>query len=130
MVLDPVGDYLIRIKNAVACKHDDVMIPYSKLKEAISKILLDCRLIAAYQVVGNVPKKHIKIDLKYQSSKSCISDLKRISKPGRRVYVGHEEIPRIQRGFGVAVLSTPKGVLSDKDAREQHLGGELLLAIW
>jgi small subunit ribosomal protein S8 len=127
---DPVADYLTRIRNAIQAGHKRVDIPASKLRLALTKLLLQEQFIAGYKEVADAPQGIIRIQLRYTDGKSAILGLRRISKPGLRKYVGSEEIPRVLGGLGVAVLSTPKGLLTDKKARRARVGGELLCEIW
>ena len=129
---DPIADMLTRIRNANTAKHDTVDVPSSKMKLAIAGILLDEGYIEKYDLVDNVNFKDIRITLKYQGAKKeqVISGIKRISKPGLRIYVGKDEIPSVLGGLGTAILSTNKGVISDKEARKDAVGGEVLAYIW
>ena len=129
---DPIADMLTRIRNANTAKHDTVNIPLSKMKLAIAGILLDEGYIKAYDIVDNGNFKDIKITLKYGKDKNekIISGLKRISKPGLRVYANKEELPRVLGGLGIAIVSTNKGVVTDKEARKLGVGGEVLAFIW
>ena len=125
-VTDPIADMLTRIRNAHGALHKDVSIPKSKMKLALANILKSEGYIADFAE----GESDIKITLKYTRGKSLISGLKRISKPGRRIYVGAEDIPRVQNGLGICILSTSKGVLEGADARTKQVGGELLCEIW
>jgi len=125
-VVDPIADMLARIRNAHQALHAAVIMPVSKMKASIATILKDEGYIADYAVEG----LHLNITLKYSSGKPTISGLKKISKPGRRVYVGAEGIPDVQNGLGISILSTSRGVLAAASAREQRVGGELLCEIW
>ena len=129
---DPIADMLTRIRNANTAKHDTVNIPLSKMKLAIAGILLDEGYIKAYDIVDNGNFKDIKITLKYGKDKNekIISGLKRISKPGLRVYANKEELPRVLGGLGIAIVSTNKGVVTDKEARKLGVGGEVLAFVW
>ena len=129
---DPIADMLTRIRNANTAKHDTVDVPASKMKLAIAKILLDEGYIAKYDVIEDGNFKTIHITLKYGADKNdkIITGLKRISKPGLRVYAGKNEIPRVLGGLGVAILSTNKGVITDKEARKANVGGEVLAYVW
>ena len=129
---DPIADMLTRIRNANTAKHDTVDVPSSKMKLSIAKILLDEGYIKAYELVDNGNFKDIHITLKYGKDKNekIITGLKRISKPGLRVYAGKDELPRVLGGLGVAIISTNKGILTDKEARKQQVGGEVLAFIW
>ena len=130
-ITDPVADMLTRIRNANSAKHDTVDVPASNLKKAIAQILLDEGYIKAFNVVDNGNQGIIHITLKYQAKKQqVISGLKRVSKPGLRIYAGAGEIPYVLKGLGIAILSTSKGVMTDKKARELHIGGEVLAFVW
>ena len=129
---DPIADMLTRIRNANTAKHDTVDVPSSKMKVAIADILAREGYIKGFEVLEDGVKKTIRITLKYGADKNekVINGLKRISKPGLRTYVGAEDMPRVLGGMGIAIVSTNKGVLTDKEAREQHVGGEVLAFIW
>ena len=129
---DPIADMLTRIRNANTAKHDTVDVPASKMKLAIAKILLDEGYIAKYDVIEDGNFKTIHITLKYGADKNekIISGLKRISKPGLRVYAGTEELPKVLGGLGIAIISTNQGVITDKKARELQVGGEVLAFVW
>ena len=130
-ITDPVADMLTRIRNANSAKHDTVDVPASNLKKAIAQILLDEGYIKAFNVVDNGNQGVIHITLKYLAKKApVISGLKRVSKPGLRIYAGAGEIPYVLKGLGIAIISTPKGVMTDKKARELHIGGEVLAFVW
>ena len=129
---DPIADMLTRIRNAHTAKHDTVDVPASKMKIAIANILVDEGYIAKYDLVEDGNFKTIRITLKYGKDKNekIISGLKRISKPGLRVYANKEELPKVLGGLGVAIISTNKGVITDKEARAQGVGGEVLAFVW
>ena len=129
---DPIADMLTRIRNANTAKHDTVDVPASKIKTEIARILLDEGYIKAYEIVEDGVVKTIKITLKYGADKNqkVISGLKRISKPGLRVYANTEDIPRVLGGLGTAIISTNKGVVTDKEARAMNVGGEVLAFVW
>ena len=128
---DPIADMLTRIRNANTAKHDTVDVPNSKIKMAIANILLDEGYISKIDLVDNGSFKDIRITLKYNAGKEkVISGLRRVSKPGLRVYVGADELPRVLRGLGIAIVSTSKGVMTDKAARAAHVGGEVLAFVW
>ena len=130
-ITDPVADMLTRIRNANSAKHDTVDVPASNLKKAIAQILLDEGYIKAFQIVEDGTQGIIRITLKYNAGKEkVISGLRRVSKPGLRVYAGAEELPKVLRGLGIAIVSTSKGVMTDKKARELHVGGEVLAFVW
>ncbi len=128
---DPIADYLVRIRNALKAKHTKVDIPFSGVKEEITKILLNYHYIKNYIIIDDNKQGLIRIYLKYdQDNKSVISSLKRVSKPGLRKYVKSTEIPRVLNNLGIAILTTSKGVMSDREAREFKVGGEVLCYIW
>ena len=129
---DPIADMLTRIRNANTAKHDTVDVPASKMKIAIADILVDEGYITKYDLVEDGNFKTIRITLKYGADKNekVISGLKRISKPGLRVYAGKDELPRVLGGLGVAIISTNKGVITDKEARKANVGGEVLCFVW
>ena len=130
-ITDPVADMLTRIRNANSAKHDTVDVPASNLKKAIAQILLDEGYIKAFQITDEGVQGNIHITLKYVGKKEkVISGLRRVSKPGLRRYVGADELPRVLRGLGIAIISTSKGVMTDKKARELHVGGEVLAFVW
>ena len=132
MTNDPIADMLTRIRNANTAKHDTVDVPASKVKEAIAKILLDEGYIKAYEILENGIEKTIKITLKYGVDKNqkTIAGIKRISKPGLRIYAGKDELPRVLGGLGTAIISTNNGVITDKEARKLGVGGEVLCFVW
>ena len=126
-ISDPIADMLTRIRNAVMVRHDSVLVPASKMKMAIAKILKEEGFISDYEVVRGKPHRVIKIHLKYDdTNQPVLSGLERVSRPGLRVYVGWKEIPRICGGLGVAIVSTSKGVITGQQAWRQGIGGELL----
>ena len=129
---DPIADMLTRIRNANTAKHDTVDVPASKMKLAIADILLKEGYIAKYDVLEDGVFKTIRITLKYGADKNekIITGLKRISKPGLRIYAGSQEITRVLGGLGIAILSTNQGVITDKEARKLHVGGEVLAFVW
>ncbi len=131
-VSDPIADMLTRIRNAVMVQHDSVLIPASKTGLSIAKSLKDEGFISDYEVLRDKVHRVIKIQLRYYSDKnqSALSGLDRVSKPGLRVYVGWKEIPRVCGGLGIAIVSTPKGVMTGQQARRQGIGGELLCYVW
>ena len=130
-ITDPVADMLTRIRNANSAKHDTVDVPASNLKKAIAQILLDDGYIKAFQITDEGVQGNIHITLKYVGKKEkVISGLRRVSKPGLRVYAGAEELPKVLKGLGIAIISTSKGVMTDKKARELHVGGEVLAFVW
>ncbi len=130
-VNDPIADMLTRIRNAVMVRHESVLVPSSKMKLAIANILKDEGFIGDYEVVRGKSRRDIKILLKYQDrNEPVISGLERVSKPGLRVYVQKKEIPRVYGGLGVAILSTPDGVMTGQQAWRRGIGGELLCYVW
>ena len=130
MVTDPIADMLTRIRNAITARHDSVLIPMSKNKLAVAKILKDEGFIGDYTVLKSGQHRVIKVFLKYMDNQSAISGLERVSKPGLRVYVGRREIPRVYGGLGIAIVSTSKGLMVGHEAWRQNLGGELLCYVW
>ncbi|AMS10859.1 30S ribosomal protein S8 [Erysipelothrix rhusiopathiae] len=130
-VTDPIADLLTRVRNAIQAKHDVVEIPASKEKTEIARILKEEGFIRDYLVSGEGIKKTITIVLKYgPNNERVISGLKRISKPGKRVYAKTNEVPRVLNGLGIAIISTSEGMLTDKQARAKHVGGEVLAYVW
>ena len=130
-ITDPVADMLTRIRNANTAKHEKVDVPASNLKKAIAQILLDEGYIKAYEIVEDGTQGIIRITLKYLAGKEkVISGLRRVSKPGLRVYAGADELPKVLKGLGIAIISTSKGVMTDKAARANHVGGEVLAFVW
>ena len=130
-ITDPVADMLTRIRNANTAKHESVDVPASNLKKAIAKILLDEGYIKSYEVVEDGTQGVIRIQLKYLAGKEkVISGLRRVSKPGLRVYAGADELPKVLKGLGIAIISTSKGVMTDRAARAAHVGGEVLAFVW
>ena len=130
-ITDPVADMLTRIRNANTAKHESVDVPASNLKKAIAQILLDEGYIKSFEVVKDGTQGIIRIQLKYLAGKEkVISGLRRVSKPGLRVYAGADELPRVLKGLGIAIISTSKGVMTDKKARANHVGGEVLAFVW
>jgi small subunit ribosomal protein S8 len=126
MVNDSIGDTLIRIKNGYLAKNLSVEMPYSKLVLAI------CELLEAQGYIGKVAKdeRTIKVSLKYEGREAALTDVKRISKPGLRVYTGAKKLPRVLNGLGIAIISTPKGLMTDRQARKESLGGEVMAYVW
>ena len=129
---DPIADMLTRIRNANTAKHDTVDIPSSKMKVAIADILVDEGYIAKYDIIDEGSYKTMRVTLKYGANKNekIITGIKRISKPGLRVYAGKEDIPRVLGGLGIAILSTNQGIVTDKEARKLQVGGEVLAFVW
>ena len=129
-ITDPIADMLTRIRNANAAKHTTVDIPASKMKKSIAQILLDEGYIKNFQLIDDGTQGIIRITLKYNGNEKAISALRRVSKPGLRVYAGADELPKVLHGLGIAIASTSKGVMTDKAARAAHVGGEVLAFIW
>ena len=131
-ITDPIADMLTRIRNASNAKHDTVDVPASNMKKSIAQILLDEGYIKNYQLIDDGTQGVIRITLKYNqpNKEKVITGLRRVSKPGLRVYAGADEMPRVIKGLGIAIVSTSKGVMSDKAARAAHVGGEVLAVVW
>ena len=131
IVTDPIADMLTRIRNAQTARHETVNVPDSKTKRAIANILLNEGYISNVEVIEDKIQNEIKITLKYaENNKKVMSGLKRISKPGLRVYAGVDELPRVLNGLGIAIISTSKGIVTDREARKLGLGGEVLAYVW
>ena len=131
MKFDPIADMLTRIRNAITAKKEDVLIPTSKLKVSIANILLAEGYVKAVEEIGEGINKNIKVTLKYgPNGEKVISGIKRISKPGLRIFSGAEDLPKVINGLGIAIISTNKGVMTDKQARSQSIGGEVLAYVW
>ena len=130
-ITDPVADMLTRIRNANTAKHETVDVPNSKMKKSIAEILLEEGYIKSFQIIDDGTQGIIRITLKYNEGKEkVISGLRRISKPGLRIYAGSDELPSVLKGLGIAIISTSKGVMTDKKARALHVGGEVLAFVW
>ncbi len=130
-ITDPIADMLTRIRNANAAKHATVDVPASNVKKAIAQILLDEGYIKDFKVLENNNQGVIKITLKYGANKEkVISGLKRVSKPGLRIYAGVDELPKVLKGLGIAIVSTSKGIMTDKNARKANIGGEVMAFVW
>ena len=130
-ITDPIADMLTRIRNAVMVKHESVLVPISKAKVSIAKILKEEGFIRDFETIDNGPKSNIRISLKYNSNRQpALSGLKRVSKPGLRKYVGIDNLPRVINGLGIAILSTSKGVITDKEAKKLKIGGEVLCYVY
>ena len=131
-ITDPIADMLTRIRNANNAKHDTVDIPASNMKKSIAQILLDEGYIKSYQLVADGTQGIIRVTLRYNqpNKEKVITGLRRVSKPGLRVYAGADELPQVIKGLGVAIVSTSKGVMTDKAARAAHVGGEVLAFVW
>ena len=131
-ITDPIADMLTRIRNANNAKHDTVDVPASNMKKAIAQILLEEGYIKNFQIINDGTQGVIRVTLKYlqPGKEKALTGLRRVSKPGLRVYAGAEELPRVLHGLGIAIVSTSKGVMTDKKAREAHVGGEVLAFVW
>ncbi len=131
-ITDPIADMLTRIRNAGSAKHESVDIPASKMKKAIAEILLNEGYIKNFQIIeDDTPQGIIRVTLKYLPGKEkAIQGLRRVSKPGLRVYAGADELPRVLKGLGIAIISTSKGIMTDKEARKANVGGEVLAFVW
>ena len=130
-ITDTIADMLTRIRNANSAKHDSVDVPASNMKKAIAQILVDEGYIKSYQIIDDGKQGIIRITLKYGENKSqVITGLRRVSKPGLRIYSSCEDMPKVMKGLGIAIVSTSKGVMTDKKARELNVGGEVLAFIW
>ncbi len=130
VVTDPIADMLTRIRNALTAKHTEVKIPTSKVKSAIADILLEEGYIEAVEKVEDGVNNYLNITLKYGAGRSVINGLKRVSKPGLRVYANQNELPKVLNGLGIAIISTSKGIMTDKQARNANVGGEVMAYIW
>ena len=131
LINDPIADMLTRIRNALVAKHETTTLPASNIKKAIAKILVDEGYIKAYEVIEDGVQGSIKLTLKYDGNRNgVITGLKRISKPGLRVYAKSEDIPKVLGGLGIAIISTSKGVMTDRQARKNAVGGEVLCYVW
>ncbi|OGG35234.1 30S ribosomal protein S8 [Candidatus Gottesmanbacteria bacterium RIFOXYB1_FULL_47_11] len=130
MVQDPIGDMLAQIKNAALAKKSVIILPYSKLKMALGAILLKEEYISSVEKIGEEPKANLRVGIKYVGEVSAITDVKRVSKPGLRWYVNKGNIPQVVGGMGIAILSTPSGLMTGKEAKKRGTGGELLCKIW
>lgn len=130
MMMDPIADMLVRIKNALMVGHQEVMIPHSKMKEDIAQILVAEGYINQLQVTADKPQKQMVLELKYVDSLPAVSGVKRVSKPGRRLYVSANRIPTTLGGYGLTILSTNQGILTDQQARQKNVGGEIICQIW
>ena len=130
-ITDPIADMLTRIRNAGSARHETVDVPNSKMKKAIAEILLEEGYIKSFQLIDDGTQGIIRVTLKYLPGKEkAIQGLRRVSKPGLRVYAGADELPQVLRGLGIAIISTSTGIMTDKNARAQHVGGEVLAFVW
>jgi small subunit ribosomal protein S8 len=130
LITDPIGDMIIRIKNAFLAGHDTVMIPHSKVNESIAKILTENNYVNGFKVIEKKPQSDLKVTLRYVDNLAAITEVKRLSRPGRRLYSKVKDIPIALNRYGITIVSTSKGIMTDKDARKQHVSGELLCQIW
>lgn len=131
LITDPIADMLTRIRNALTAKHEDVLVPASTVKKAIAEILLEEGYIKSFDICEDGVAKYIHIDLKYGPNKQrVITGLKRISKPGLRIYARKDQLPKVLNGLGIAIISTSRGIMTDREARKQGVGGEVLAYIW
>jgi len=130
-VSDPIADMLIRIKNALALRREEVIVPSSRVKVALARLLEEAGYISGYEVTSDRPQPMIRLRLKYtEAGEPVLTDLERVSKPGQRVYVGKDELPWVLGGLGIAIVSTPRGVMTAREARRLGVGGEVLCHIW
>ncbi len=130
MMTDPIADMLSRIRNAVTAHHDRAEMPHSHLKEHIAAVLKSEGYIDDVRVTENEGRKSLTLVLRYNNKQAAIDGISRLSSPGRRLYVRHDRIPRVRSGMGISILSTSRGVMTDRDARKQRVGGELLCSVW
>ncbi|MEG2413345.1 MAG: 30S ribosomal protein S8 [Clostridia bacterium] len=131
MMTDPIADMLTRIRNGLTARHDSVDVPYSKIKKSILDILANEGFINGLEVIEGGVQEVIKVNLKYGAKKEkVVTGIKRISKPGLRVYVDSENLPKVLGGMGIAIISTSRGIMTDKQARQAHVGGEVLAYVW
>jgi small subunit ribosomal protein S8 len=131
MVSDPIGDFINRIRNAQKARFDKVDIPASRIKASLSRILKEEGYIKNYKFIRDDKQGVLRIHLKYgEGREGALTGAKRVSRPGRRIYVGHEEIPRILNGMGISIVSTSRGVMTDREARKERIGGEVLCSLW
>ena len=130
VMTDPIADMLTRVRNANAVMHEKTDVPHSNIKERIAEILKEEGYISNYKIVTDGNKKNIRVYLKYDGKERVIKGIKRISKPGRRVYSSVEDMPRVLSGLGIAIVSTSKGIVTDRTARRENMGGEILAFVW
>ena len=131
MITDPIADMLTRIRNGLVARHDSVEVPYSKIKKSIADILVREGFLESVELIESGVQSVMKVNLKYGVKKErVITGIKRVSKPGLRVYASSEKLPKVLGGLGIAIVSTSKGVMTDKEARAQHVGGEVLAYVW
>ena len=129
-ITDPIADMLTRIRNANSAKHDTVDVPASNMKKAIADILVKEGYVKGYQIVEDGKQGIIRVTLKYNGKEKVIKGLRRVSKPGLRIYASCEDMPRVMNGLGVAIVSTSKGIMTDKEARKNNIGGEVIAFVW
>ncbi len=129
-VTDPIADYLTRIRNAMLAKHKEVTVPYSRIKESISRILVEHKFLSNCSVEKEGTLKTLRIILQYGQQKNAITELKRISKPGRRFYCKASDLKPVKQGYGIAIVSTSQGIFDDTKAREKKIGGEVICTLW
>ena len=130
MLADPIGDFITRIRNAYLVRHDELLVPHSKMKRAIAEIMVTEGYLDGVEVVGKAPKLSLKLKLRYIKDKPAITGIKRVSKPGRRLYASVKDIPKTLGGYGITIVSTSKGLLTDKQAKKSSVGGELICQVW
>jgi small subunit ribosomal protein S8 len=130
MINDPIADMLIRLKNGYLARRQSVAVPYSKLKEGLAQILVEEGYVLKVKIEQNEQKKDLVLRLKYQDGQPACRQVRRISKPGRRIYLGVTKLPRVLGGLGIAVVSTPRGLMTAKEARRERLGGEVICEVW
>lgn len=129
--MDSIADLLVRIKSAIAMRKDNVEVPYSKMKEGIIKILAAEGFLGRFEIFSRASRKFLKINLKYTGNrKSVISGMRKVSTPGRRIYVGAERVPRVHSGYGTAIISTSRGLMTDSEAKASKIGGEVICYVW
>ena len=130
MYTDSIADMLIRIKNALTAGHQEVLVPHSKMKAAIAEILLTEKYLNKVEIVDSKPQKELKLSLRYEGLLPAVSGVTRVSKPGRRLYAPADKVPVTLGGYGITILSTNQGVMTDKEARQKNVGGEILCQVW
>ena len=130
VINDPIADFLTRIRNGLIARHDSITVPASNMKKAIADILLEEGYIKSYQVIEDGKQGILRVTLKYIGKQKVIQGLRRVSKPGLRIYAGCEDMPKVMNGLGVAIVSTSKGIMTDKKARKENVGGEILAFVW
>ncbi|MEO0079846.1 MAG: 30S ribosomal protein S8 [candidate division WOR-3 bacterium] len=129
--MDPIADFLTRIRNGLAARHKEIVVDHSRMKFELARVLMEEGFISNFRVEGDGPRKRIIISLKYQDDgSSVIRGVELVSRQSRRVYVGKSEVPKVLGGLGIAILSTPEGILTDRDARQRGVGGEVICKVW